>query len=262
MVMDLIPALHPAIGQAYRHLFYDGTLKGKEIQIRMLRLYFGRTFPAKTLELAPGELITDPPLDEDRYRALAGLLQDVVTLPDPEDIAMGMGKLLATLHYEVGVDGSDAELVLAGDHYHSARCVVFDYNQVTYWLPRGYLTSDSSCSITPVGRWTGCTVTDAAKRLALKIHGQEAYYPRYRHKLYPHFASAYRAATQAIMEKHDAPSHVISIIIPASEAFLQEYERLDQAKRVTRPRLSLAELEARAAEAALAAKVSDISLTE
>lgn len=51
-------------------------------------------------------------------------MEEIAVLPPLEQVARGMGKVLAQLHWGVGVDGMDAELVLGGTVYmvSSAGC--------------------------------------------------------------------------------------------------------------------------------------------
>ena len=43
-----------------------------------------------------------------------------------------MGEVLAKLHWAVGVDARDVELVLAGSAQHGVQCYLFDFNQVRF----------------------------------------------------------------------------------------------------------------------------------
>ncbi len=55
-----------------------------------------------------------------------------VDLPSIDEVATGMGEVLAKLHWAVGVDARDVELVLAGSAQHGVQCYLFDFNQVRF----------------------------------------------------------------------------------------------------------------------------------
>lgn len=244
MVIGLIPSLLPIIGDAYRSLFYTGAIAAEKGPIRMLRLYLGRTFPTTTSELAPGKLVTDPPLDQDRYARLAEALAGSVELPTLSKVAHGMGSVLATLHFGAGVDGSDIELVLAGDHYHSARCYVFDYNQCHPWLKIGYLeTKDISLESPTTGEFAKNDMVTAAERIAVKIIGQEFYYPRPGQALYDDFTSGYRYGVKKLLDKHTVTSLVVSQVMAAAEAFLENYHKAGEERNARQSRMNRAKPE-------------------
>ena len=51
-------------------------------------------------------------------------------MPTLEEVAFGMGELLAKLHWAVGINGKDMELVLSGNTLHGTQCYALDFNQV------------------------------------------------------------------------------------------------------------------------------------
>jgi hypothetical protein len=130
MAMDLIPALRRDIARTYAQLFFGPELRAQKPPVRMLRLYFGRNdIPPVTTQLHPG-LHSDFPLDIPRYRKLADTLTASGTrLPRTQDISRGMGELLSRLHWGVGINARDVELVLPGADWEP-QCWVFDLNQV------------------------------------------------------------------------------------------------------------------------------------
>ncbi|BEJ14409.1 hypothetical protein CspHIS471_0401760 [Cutaneotrichosporon sp. HIS471] len=125
-------------------------------EVRLFRLYFGREdFGPMTTDLREG-LKSDLPLDIARYNILSSKLAN--SLPDVEDISRGMGHLLATLHWLVGINGRDVELVLGGFGVDDAQRYALDFNQCQRWLiatpfknPRA-LTPTTN--ITSGGYWT------------------------------------------------------------------------------------------------------------
>jgi hypothetical protein len=54
-----------------------------------------------------------------------------IRMPSVEAVCMGMGKVIAGLHWGVGINARDVELVLGGDGDQGVRCWSFDYNQVS-----------------------------------------------------------------------------------------------------------------------------------
>lgn len=243
IVMDLIPSLNPVIGEHYRDLFFTGDLKSVVMPIRMLRLYLGRTFPPTTTQRATGGLVTDFPLDESRYAKLATALAGTIDLPRVEDVAYGMGDVLAHLHFGAGIDGSDAELVIAGGKYHQARCYIFDLNQCSKWLRDDYITCDPAAVNLTVGKWANDTMMVAARRLAMKIFTQERYYPLSTSRLYVPFTKGYTEATQAILSRGPA-SPAMTL---ADRSGSSEYARLGHNKRPSRAMMTRANFEGKAA---------------
>lgn len=54
-----------------------------------------------------------------------------IELPELEEVARGIGEVLARMHSAVGVDAGDVELVLGGTGTETGvQCYVLDYNQV------------------------------------------------------------------------------------------------------------------------------------
>jgi len=133
--MDMIPSLHPLIIQEYKNLFWseDLQISNLTVKISLSRLYFGReNLPEKHIALQDG-LKSDPPLSIDRYEKLAQIV-DVnygIKFPSVEMVSEGMGGVLAKLHWGVGINARDIELVLGG-LAHGVQCYAFDFNQVNF----------------------------------------------------------------------------------------------------------------------------------
>ncbi|KAI1784387.1 hypothetical protein LXA43DRAFT_901731, partial [Ganoderma leucocontextum] len=89
----------------------------------MCRLYFGK-------ELRPSAFV-DPvnfPLDAARYDLLQDGDDDI---PPKDEVAAGMGEMLAVIHWQAGYDARDVEFVIAGAPDSAAvRLYVIDFNQM------------------------------------------------------------------------------------------------------------------------------------
>jgi hypothetical protein len=137
MSLDLIPSVPSLVAQAYKAEFFSQDLarKSLDFDIRLMRLYLGRELPTHIRELQPG-LRSDLALDIGRYTRLSKALrlEGTETLPPLNEVAYAMGSILAHLHFCVGIDGMDIELVLGGDGDHGLQCYVLDYNQCQRWL--------------------------------------------------------------------------------------------------------------------------------
>ncbi|KAI1781599.1 hypothetical protein LXA43DRAFT_908313 [Ganoderma leucocontextum] len=89
----------------------------------MCRLYFGK-------ELRPSAFVnpTNFPLDAARYDLLQGGDDDI---PPKNEVAAGMGEMLALIHWHAGYDARDVEFVMAGAPDSAAvRLYVIDFNQM------------------------------------------------------------------------------------------------------------------------------------
>lgn len=130
-LFDIIPSLSLDIVAAYQRLFIAPAALAQCPRIRLLRLYFGREdMPALTEEFQPG-LSTDLPLDSRRYDLLRSA---VTTMPTALEVSSGMGQVLARLHWAVGANARDVELVLGSRVVGGvpvAQCYVLDFNQVS-----------------------------------------------------------------------------------------------------------------------------------
>lgn len=133
--IDLIPSMHPFFEETYRTLFWCQELRIESVPVRLLRLYFGREdIPSVTTALQKG-LKSDPPLDIARFEKFSHeLTRHGINLPSVQEIAEGMGFVLAKLHWVVGINARDVELVLGGDGSHDLKCYALDFNQVSRLL--------------------------------------------------------------------------------------------------------------------------------
>jgi hypothetical protein len=128
--MSLIPPLPDTVTHVYKTNFLGNNLQ--QMPIRLLRLYLGRMdYPDKTESTPPG-LKSDLPLDIRRYNILKDSVgTSGVVMPIVEEVSRAMGIALARLHWLVGINARDVELVLAGDGKGGIRFYIFDYNQVS-----------------------------------------------------------------------------------------------------------------------------------
>jgi len=230
MSLEMVPSILPLVATTYKNTFFSSSLVDRETRfnIRLLRLYLGRELPSTIHELQPG-LRSDLGLDVSRYIRLDKALQGIAPLPPLHDVAYGMGRILAQLHYGVGIDGMDIELVLGGDGDHGLRCWVIDYNQCERWLPPQPL-SHLGTGLATTGRYASGSLDDGARRLAKRISALEHYYPRPHQSLYSHFQAGYRVGVTASIDKYRpkpptaAWAAEAEAVVQAGEAFLETYE--------------------------------------
>lgn len=250
--MQLIWSLHPHIADIYRQLFFASCLqKAHHRPIRLLRLYLGQKLRPVTEELAEG-FTSDLPLDIARYNRLVGALQGFGRFPTIRQLAGGMGRVLATLHWGVGVDAADIELVLGGNCQHREQPYVLDYNQCARWcatspteLAAWRQTNEAPDSAgrdgnevprhAGVGSHRGCTIVESARKLARKIGHTKFYYPRSSvdQEAYKAFHETYLATVSDLVVRSEIQgSEAISSVIAAGvTAFFEEYERIDNVKQ-------------------------------
>ena len=238
MSLDLIPSVPSLVAQAYKSEFFtqDLTRTSLDLNIRLIRLYLGRELPTHIQELQPG-LRSDLALDCGRYSRLSEALslEAIATLPSLDQAASSMGPILAQLHFCVGIDGMDVELVLGGDGDHGLQCYILDYNQCQRWLvpqpldhlgTRRFMTTD------------GETLTEGAIRLARRIANCEHYYPKPHQDLYSKFKSGYELTFSSLIDDRQwenryktgeagvAYNTDAEAMIAAGHAFLAEYEKV------------------------------------
>jgi hypothetical protein len=125
LALDMIPFLCKRIGEAYVRVTGSQDME----KVRLIRLYFGRASGGSSRPVQHAS-DTDPPIDIVQYRALRESLGEALKLPSAEDVCEAMGVMLAKLHWEVGMNGRDAELCLAGDGNGGVKLVIFDWNMV------------------------------------------------------------------------------------------------------------------------------------
>jgi hypothetical protein len=125
----MIPFLDERTGETYRQVTGSHDME----RVRLIRLYFGRAAGGSSRSVQHAS-DTDPPIDIVQYRALRESLGEAVKLLSAEDVCEAMGVMLAKLHWEVGINGRDAELCLAGDGKGEVKLVIFDWNMVSLRL--------------------------------------------------------------------------------------------------------------------------------
>jgi len=238
MSLDLIPSVPSLVAQAYKSELFSQDLarKSLDFNIRLIRLYLGRELPTQIQELQPG-LRSDLALDVGRYGRLSNALslEGIARLPPIEEVAYAMGSILAHLHFCVGIDGMDIELVLGGDGDHGLQCYVLDYNQCQRWLvpqPLDHLGSGK------LSATDGETLSEGAIRLARRIANCEHYYPKPSQDLYHKFKDGYELTVSSLIgdrqwdnayktvEPDEAFDTDAEAMIAAGEAFLAEYEKV------------------------------------
>lgn len=232
MALDRIPNIPPLVGLAFRSEFFTKHLASTNPTFvnRLFRLYLGRELPHLIQELQPG-LRSDLALDVERYRRLSNALnqEGIASLPPLKDVACGMGRVLAQLHYGVGIDGMDVELVLGGDGLHGLQCYILDYNQCQRWLVSRPLDNLGSGKL---GIADGEDLSEGGKRLARRIGNCEHYYPKPSQDLYIDFKQGYLQTVIELVDAH-RPEKFDAVwekdaqaISAASMAFLAEYEEV------------------------------------
>lgn len=231
MSIECIPSVPPLVGLAFRSEFFtsEPIRKTPTFSSRLLRFYLGRKLPVVIEELQPG-LRSDLALDVLRYTRLleALTLEGIATLPPLTDVAFGMGKVLAQLHFGVGIDGMDVELVMGGDGRHGLQCYILDYNQCQRWLIRQPFDNLDEGKLT-----TGeANLSEGAIQLARRIGNCEHYYPKSSQELYCSFKKGYQHAVTELVSVCE-PGEISEVrkmnaqaILAASEAFLLEYEEV------------------------------------
>lgn len=201
--------------------------------VRLLRLYFGReNLPAQTVAFNH-DLFSDSPLDPRRYNAIRDVLGPY-SLPPATDVARGMGRLLATLHWQVGVNARDAELVL-GSLDGQPHCYVLDFNQSQRWLPPNPMSQINT--LVPAGQYAKGDLPAGARRLATLIAGQEMYYPRpHQADVYPSFKEGYLQHVNTVLSGVHGTQSAKNCVLTAAAVFFREFEEIDERKEARRAR--------------------------
>jgi len=244
MAIEMIPSLPPRAASTYVDTFFSNELAslGTPSNTRLLRLYLGRDLPSTISQLQPG-LRSDLGLDVSRYIRFSHALQGVASLPPLADVAYGMGKVLSQMHFGVGIDGMDVELVLGGDGVHGVRCWLLDFNQCERWtiprpldmLGRGLATS---------GHYSQGDLIEGATRLATRIVALEHYYPRPHQKLYNDFRNGYLQTVESMLANHRPREPEVGWLVDAAqisaaaEAFVARYEAKALEAQETKARLA------------------------
>ncbi|BEJ15427.1 hypothetical protein CspHIS471_0500320 [Cutaneotrichosporon sp. HIS471] len=250
-----IPALPVALQQHYHRLFVSAEAQPRAPTIRLLRLYLGMDLPEKINEFPQG-FPSDLPLDCYRYAFLQEIFQH---LPVVKCIAQGMGRLLARMHWGVGIDARGVKLVLGNRIVGNQllwQCWVLDFNKCRRWLVYRPLENLRLDKLT-VGMYKGDDLVSGAKPLARIISGQEFYYPRpHQTQLYLAFKNAYMEEVQSLLQRPINPLDLLltenragakkwaPVITQAAHVFFKELEGDDDEKRLRfteRPRMGAIE---------------------
>ncbi|KAH0585317.1 hypothetical protein H2248_008558 [Termitomyces sp. 'cryptogamus'] len=125
-VMDRVAPLPRQIGSVICSSFYSQKALDQGVEAPLMcRLYFGkkevRSSPRPSLFINPINF----PLDVARYDLLCNECPNELDLK--EEVAEGMGEMLARMHWIAGYDARDVEFVMAGSPY-TAEMRAFDKN--------------------------------------------------------------------------------------------------------------------------------------
>lgn len=101
--------------------FYPEAQKATAVLPALCRLYFGRKLPQSQF-VNPKNFL----LDQHRYSRLS----EAFGFDPPEEVAKGMGEMLARIHWTTGYDGRDIEMVLGGDGFSEIAFYTIDFNQM------------------------------------------------------------------------------------------------------------------------------------
>ncbi|GJJ15145.1 hypothetical protein Clacol_009420 [Clathrus columnatus] len=193
--MDRVFVLPLEFSQPIRERYYPASFKKTSPPPSLCRLYFGKVID----DSRPSRFFNSVnfPLDLKRYTTLANFLD----MDDADKVIIGMGEMLARLHWRGDSDGRDIEWVLGGDGYAGLSYFVIDFNQMREW---------------------GKTM-EGVDTLVSAFMTNDPYYPRPRPRdpQYEIFRSAYLAECPSEQQAHET-----------SLAFLAGIEQ-EQAKRDT-----------------------------
>ena len=134
-VMDRAAPLPSHVAHRIREHFYppratdtSGGLAQVSVPAPVIcRLYFGKELLRPSAFVNPVNF----PLDAARYDLLRDGDDD---MPSTEEVAEGMGEMLAAIHWKAGFDARDVEFVMSGAPHssHGLRFYVIDFNQVRF----------------------------------------------------------------------------------------------------------------------------------
>ena len=119
--MERVFKLPVQVGLECRRMFYPEAQKATAALPVLCRLYFGKKL-SQSRFINPKNFL----LDQDRYKFLA----EAFGFDPPEEVAKGMGEILARLHWRAGYDGRDIEMVLGGDGSSGITFYTIDFNQM------------------------------------------------------------------------------------------------------------------------------------
>ncbi|KLT46358.1 hypothetical protein CC85DRAFT_649 [Cutaneotrichosporon oleaginosum] len=235
LILDRIPPVPLPTAHSFYHHILRRTVPAPNIL--SIRLLFGVVSCTDTTALSDGPLV-DVPLDAVQYTHLP-------FVPPIEDVAKGMGHILARMHWGVGIDARGVELILGGCHEDASRpqCWVLDFDKCERWLvyrPLEYLHwVQLTC-----GSFVYDSLPSGARRLA-NIISREPFYPLPRDvELYNPFKKAYIDEVDRLLEialksygqdrlfkavKTDGYWTWLPHIRAAVHAFFDELEKIDAA---------------------------------
>ncbi|TDL19071.1 hypothetical protein BD410DRAFT_877283 [Rickenella mellea] len=128
---ELFQPLPPSLGASIRKHFYPANAPATTPNPSLCRIYFGK-------EVAPSRFVNSSnfQLDFARYTALynedqAAHDDDKHYLPSPNEIAHGMGQMIARIHFKgTGYTAQDVEFVIGSEGFSAVSLFVIDFNQV------------------------------------------------------------------------------------------------------------------------------------
>ena len=133
-VMDRAAPLPPHVARRIREHFYppratDTSGGGVQVSVPapvICRLYFGKELLRPSAFVNPVNF----PLDAARYDLLRDRYENI-DIPPKDEVAEGMGEMLAAIHWKAGFDARDIEFVMSGaPDSCGLRFYVIDFNQV------------------------------------------------------------------------------------------------------------------------------------
>ncbi|GMK56057.1 hypothetical protein CspeluHIS016_0211130 [Cutaneotrichosporon spelunceum] len=271
--LDRIPALTFALEPLYKRLFVSEGAQSRVPRIHLLRLCLGCDLPMQITDFPQG-FTSDLSVDYSRYTKLEEIF---VGLPPIGHIAHGMGTLLASMHWGVGIDALNVKLVLGSRIIQNQffwQCWVLNLDQVNgsdggtadlqceRWLvyrPLEYLRFDKLTD----GAYRDEDLVSGAMRLAHVISGQD-YYPNPHYpELYEQFKTAYMAQVGVLIngvnntsagpdlflsENRAGATKWVPKIYEAAGAFIKELDSLNTEKRRRRDERAQEERAARVGE--------------
>jgi hypothetical protein len=122
--MDRAHVVPSIVGNVIRQLFYPEGFSTASPPF-LCRLYFGRLQGRPSKFLNPVNF----PIDAARYTTLLVQPNFPEMLPINQ-VAEGMGEMLARIHWMAGYDARDIEFVMGGSGYGGVKYYVIDFNQV------------------------------------------------------------------------------------------------------------------------------------
>ncbi|KZT62828.1 hypothetical protein CALCODRAFT_2217 [Calocera cornea HHB12733] len=125
--MDRIHVLPFEVGSAIKERFYPSSAKPDAPPPSLCRLYFGTSLEEKkrTSRFFSTDHFAIDPSQYAELRATFPMLESA------ENVARGMGDMLARIHWQTGFDARDVEFGMAGDGIQEIMYYVVDFNQAS-----------------------------------------------------------------------------------------------------------------------------------